>query len=326
MLTDYGLSVSRSFTAGGQDWALYQSPNRYFEQLLSIPRSVVFRRLATTCLPLTLWAACIEAASETWPEILDFPVGQPFQFVGGAISLLLVFRTNSAYGRFNAARNSWADVTCHCRNLARKVYTWFPSEDESDMRERAARILCALPWALKARVQGYEGTEFAREQLTAILGRKTIEHIWRSDGRTVNVSMLLLREFNMLINELNEHGGHPIYQLLMDNDLTNLQSQIAKQDRIISTPTPLSYTRHTSRSLMVWLILLPFSYSQTLGWEVVPTVFLISYILLGIDDIGIQIEYPFTILPLKEICEEIEGEILQEVDLKSMVNGVRQES
>jgi predicted membrane chloride channel (bestrophin family) len=42
----------------------------------------------------------------------------------------------------------------------------------------------------------------------------------------------------------NESGVELIYQLLMENDLSALQKEIARTDRIIGTPTPLSYTRH----------------------------------------------------------------------------------
>eukprot|EP00982_Pelagococcus_subviridis_P010298 30984-Pelagococcus_subviridis.AAC.10 len=45
----------------------------------------------------------------------------------------------------------------------------------------------------------------------------------------------------------------------MDNDLTALHAQVAKTDRLASTPTPVSYTRHISRSLMLWLLALPAS-------------------------------------------------------------------
>ena len=41
---------------------------------------------------------------------------------------------------------------------------------------------------------------------------------------------------------------------------------------------------------------------------------LLAYLLLGIDDIGIQIEQPFSILPLRDICEEIEDEIESELN------------
>ena len=43
----------------------------------------------------------------------------------------------------------------------------------------------------------------------------------------------------------------------MDNDLTALHNYAAKTDRLAQTPTPVSYTRHISRLLMLWLLTMP---------------------------------------------------------------------
>jgi len=61
----------------------------------------------------------------------------------------------------------------------------------------------------------------------------------------------------------------------------------------------VSYTRHTSRSLMLWLLTLPFALWDGMGWAAVPAVALMSYLMLGIDEIGVQIEEPFGVLPVK---------------------------
>lgn len=57
--------------------------------------------------------------------------------------------------------------------------------------------------------------------------------------------------------------------------------------------------------------------------ELVAFVALLSYVLLGIDDIGVQIEQPFTILPLNDICEEIEDEIVFELQPAEAVDSSR---
>jgi hypothetical protein len=60
-------------------------------------------------------------------------------------------------------------------------------------------------------------------------------------------------------------------------------------DRILSTPIPLSYTRHTSRFLLIWLLLLPFSLWRLCGWSMVPLTALIAFVLFGIEEIGVQV-------------------------------------
>lgn len=46
---------------------------------------------------------------------------QPFSIAMPALSLLLVFRTNTGYARWNEARTLWGGVINNCRNIARQV-------------------------------------------------------------------------------------------------------------------------------------------------------------------------------------------------------------
>lgn len=57
--------------------------------------------------------------------------------------------------------------------------------------------------------------------------------------------------------------------------------------------------RHTGRFLVLWLTCLPFVIWQELGWFSVPISMVVSFLLFGIEEIGVQIEEPFGILALE---------------------------
>ena len=111
-------------------------------------------------------------------------------------------------------------------------------------------------------------------RLTSILGKEDAQLVLGEETelqaakgkKKPNVPIQLLRELTIMVNELNKFNVPPIYHLLMDNDLTALQKQLALQDRLVSTPTPITYTRHTSRCLMIWLVSLPVALVKPLGW------------------------------------------------------------
>mmetsp|Transcript_3533 Transcript_3533/g.8802 ORF Transcript_3533/g.8802 Transcript_3533/m.8802 type:complete len:89 (-) Transcript_3533:26-292(-) len=42
--------------------------------------------------------------------------------------------------------------------------------------------------------------------------------------------------------------------------------------------------------------------APTLGWATVPSIAMISFFMLGVEEIGMEIEEPFTVLPLDAIC------------------------
>ena len=64
---------------------------------------------------------------------------------------------------------------------------------------------------------------------------------------------------------------------------------------------------------MLWLVALPLATVETLGWKEIPLDVLVSYLLLGIDDCGMQIEQPFVILPMLEQCTDIEAAVRSEL-------------
>jgi len=63
-------------------------------------------------------------------------------------------------------------------------------------------------------------------------------------------------------------------------------------ERIMRTPLPMTYSRHSSRFLFVWINALPFALYGSFGWGCIAVTVLISALLLGIDEIGVQIEEP----------------------------------
>ena len=56
--------------------------------------------------------------------------------------------------------------------------------------------------------------------------------------------------------------------------------------------------RHTSRFLVIYITFMPFTLWHACGWGSVPASVVIAFLLLGIEEIGVQIEEPFGILPL----------------------------
>merc|ERR1712039_147021 len=89
---------------------------------------------------------------------------------------------------------------------------------------------------------------------------------------------------------------------------TRFVNDMGACENIFATPIPVGYTKHTTRFLFLWLLFLPFALQGQLGVGVVFAQQLLSFCLLGIEDIGVQIEQPFDVLPLKKICFKISNE------------------
>ena len=78
---------------------------------------------------------------------------------------------------------------------------------------------------------------------------------------------------------------------------------------IRSMPVPLIYTRHTGRFLGLWILLLPLALVAEFAGRpaaLVPVSCLISLFFFGVEELGLQIEEPFSILPLEHVAAAIE--------------------
>jgi len=89
-------------------------------------------------------------------------------------------------------------------------------------------------------------------------------------------------------------------RIAMDDLLTTVAADLAKCEKLVSTPIPLGYTRSSVRFLWIWITLLPFALSRTFAdfqagtwWEDKPlaelpvlltTMLFISFIFLSIED------------------------------------------
>lgn len=80
----------------------------------------------------------------------------------------------------------------------------------------------------------------------------------------------------------------------MFSSLKGLGDSVAVCEKLLRYPIPLAYTRHTSRFMGLWLMAMPFAFWETCGWATIPLTLIIAYLLLGIDEIGVQIEEPLS--------------------------------
>jgi ion channel-forming bestrophin family protein len=93
-------------------------------------------------------------------------------------------------------------------------------------------------------------------------------------------------------------------QLALQEQVTLFVNMAGGCERIQRTPIPSAYTRHTSRFLLTYVLLAPLQLWPALGWATPAVAPAIAFLLLGVENIGVQIEEPFRVLPLDAICRQ----------------------
>lgn len=217
------------------------------------------------------------------------------------LGLLLVFRTNTAYERFWEGRKAWGGLVNTVRNLSRQILVAISEEDPSDRKAKiaAVKLLPAFAIALKLHLR----SESINAELEANLASEQFERLKTMNHPTLEIAFWI----SSYLQEQARQEKLDRYQL---GDMIQLLHQMIDVvgicERILKTPIPLAYSIHLKQLLMIYCLSLPFQMVDQLGWMTAPIVALISFTLLGIEEIGIQIEDPFghdaNDLPLDNIC------------------------
>jgi len=74
--------------------------------------------------------------------------------------------------------------------------------------------------------------------------------------------------------------------------------------------------RHTQRGMLLWLYLMPASLLSagcTSALKLVLVMSVVGYVMFGIDEIGMQIEQPFDVLPLHSLAAGLTRDVADEI-------------
>lgn len=237
-----------------------------------------------------------------WPDITDSNFLAPFSLMSFVLSLLLIFRTNSAYGRWWEARIQWGTVVRVSRDIMRQTMTFAGLED-GYLIDMIARWTIALPYVLKAHV-----TELAdlSAQLRGVLLPHELQYLHDCKHRPNAVCQALSDAVNAL-------DCHPYKSMQINKQVSELMQMTGGMERLYRQPIPSSYTRHTSRFLVIWSIFLPFGLWKSFQWLTPAVAVTVTFLLLGVENIGIQIEQPFSVLPLELFCATARANVIEQL-------------
>jgi putative membrane protein len=226
--------------------------------------------------------------------------------LGFALSLLLVFRTNTAYDRWWEGRKLWGSLVNSSRNLAIKLQACLaPTDDEN--RDFFKKYIPFYAKVLQEHLQ-QESTRFALDEE---------EHPeFRSIDRNKHVPNQVARLLSDRIVLLYKQGQLSGEQLLFINaELTNFTDICGACERIKNTPIPYSYSAFIKKFFFIYIMTLPFGYIFTLGYWVVPVVAIVFYVLASLELIAEEIEDPFgkdsNDLPMDKLADNIRKHVAE---------------
>jgi ion channel-forming bestrophin family protein len=266
------------------------NPKDWFTFIFRFHKADTFR----TLLPLII-GICVYSGIIAFLEIEYFRLSESnrlkniplmHSLLGFVISMLLVFRTNTAYDRWWEGRKLWGSLVNNSRNLALKLAAMLPDDDDEN-RSFFRKVIPAYAFALRDHLR----SEHTRTELFDESKHKHIlKHIDTEKHLPNQLAMLLFKH----TQKLNKEGIISGEQLIVLNgELQSFTDICGGCERIKNTPIPFSYSVFIKKFIFFYIMTLPFGYVFSLGYYVVPVVGFIFYVMASLELIAEEIEDPF---------------------------------
>jgi putative membrane protein len=230
------------------------------------------------------------------------------------LSLLLVFRTNTAHERFWEGRKLWGAMVNVCRNLARGIWVILDehNSDDRDGKAANARLVAAFSVAMKLHLR----QEPMQPELMSLMSESQYHRLQQVPHAPLEISF-------WISDYLQQQYKQKRVNIFQVSDLIEMVDEMVDIlggcERILKTPLPLVYVITLKILLTVYFILLPLGLIQDLGWWTMVDIAFISFMIFSINEIGAEIEEPFgsdvNDLPLDLICNTITRNIQEMLTL-----------
>ena len=277
----------------------------FLESALAIHGSVsprVFKKV----LAVSVYACFISLLSVFIPWF-SLPIS-PFEYAGAIMGLILVFRVNAGYDRWWEGRKLWGTVVNCSRNLAIVIISYVEPSNKSE-RDKILGLIAAMPYLMKNNLRGTTSTEEVKHLLCDETYAEL--HQWQHKPNLISLKLALMLSQMLKSDNLNQFSflkAEELREIIVDCQ--------GACERILKTPMPFVMAIKSRRFILLFLIILPLAlvnYSVYINPIIVA---LVGYALFSLDQIGVELQNPFSIenlshLPLNDICRTIEHNVME---------------
>lgn len=289
------------------------NPKDWFTFLFRIHKADTVRALLPMILAIAAYSGLI-----AWLELEYWHLSQNayiknltvlHTLLGLVMSLLLVFRTNTAYDRWWEGRKLWGALVNNSRNLALQLDAIFPDDDQVN-RKYFRKLIPLYAQVLKDHLRSEKiRLELDQDEHPELKNLNTEKHVPNQ------VASLIFRRIYRL------HASGKINDTQMINLKSELQSFTdicGACERIKNTPIPFSYSLFVKKFIFFYVMTLPFGFVLSLGYFVIAVTVFVFYVLASLELIGEEIEDPFggdtNDLPVEKISANIKKHVAEILD------------
>lgn len=280
------------------------NPKDWFKLIFSVQKSDTIRMLMPAIGGIALFSFIICYIEIEVFELKYKSTTLLHSLLGFVISLLLVFRTNTAYERWWEGRKLWGALVNNTRNLGIKLRAYIPIEDTAT-RERFRILITNYVYSLKEHLR----KNFKPEELDDCDTLKISE--LRKSNHIPN--RIAVEIFNELCQLEKKKIISPENALVLNPEFTALTDITGACERIKKTPIPYSYSMFLKKFIFIYVITMPFGFVTDFRYWTIPVVVFVFYVLASLELIAEEIEDPFGMdandLPTDDIAGTIKNNL-----------------
>jgi len=279
------------------------NPKTWFRHIVSINHSDTINKLWKELLALglfTLGIAYLEINYIGNTEKLK-DLMQVYSLVGFVLSLLLVFRTNTAYDRWWEGRKKWGELVNNSRNLALKISAL---TIDGQTKNYFSRMIANYAIAMKEHLR--EGVITEELDLTP----DEIKEIESYEHKPNYIILMLYKK----LDELKKNGqlSEENY-IVIDVNLKSFSDIIGACERIKNTPIPYSYSMFFKKFIFIYVTTLPLAFVYSFGYYSSLVSIFVFYVLVSMEILAEEIEDPFgkddNDLPTDSLSQKIKSNV-----------------
>jgi len=258
------------------------NPKNWFKLIFAIHKSDTLRIMWKELIYMGIFTLLVAFLEITYfPDALLLKeLIAVFSLVGFVISLLLVFRTNTAYDRWWEGRKKWGALVNDTRNLAIKISVLIENEED---RKFFKRMIPNFVFATKEHLR--EGV------LPEELDLKDDEQSILAHKHIPNAIVKKLYERITRIKFSNEISD--IDYMVLDKNLNALLDSLGACERIKNTPMPFSYNIFLKKFIFIYVSTLPLAFVTTFGYFSALIATFVFYVFVSMEVLAEEIEDPF---------------------------------
>ena len=281
-----------------------------FLRLFFVLHGSILPAIAPQLVAILILSTALVLAHHFYPRVIPtYNNGTAFMMLGIALSTFLGFRNNACYDRWWEGRKVWGKIISGSRDLIRQTAVLAKHETE---RKTLLELTSAFSHSL---VDHLKGTS----SLPSLISNYPEEFI-RAYQESHNKPSFILNEISKRLATLHSQQAlSDIQYQMFDKSLTELNENQTSCERLNNTRVPFAYTLLLHRTAYIYCFLIPFGFTDILGWWTPVASLLVAYTLFGLDALSDELERPFSnldnVLPVYAMATIIERDVCAAIGL-----------